>query len=88
MLVKRSSKNQISIPKAVLERAGMGTDDIYFEVEYEGGRIVLIPVRMEEKIPREALERFESKVLLTEPGDKEYGSVGEAVKDLRKARRS
>lgn len=85
MLVKRSSKNQISIPKAVLERAGLREEDVYFDVEYEKGHIVLIPMHVEEKVPREALERFKSKALKKQPGDHEYGSMSEAIKGLRRA---
>ena len=84
MVVKRSSKNQIAIPKAVLERAGLGADDVYFDVQCEGGRIVLIPLQLEEKISGEALKRFEERTLKQEKEDKTYASVVEAVKGLRR----
>lgn len=42
MLAKKTSKNQITLPKAVVSRFP-GVD--YFEVTEEGGRIVLLPVR-------------------------------------------
>ena len=88
MLVKRSTKNQISIPKAVLDRAGLDENDVYFDVEYESGRIVLIPMHVEEKISKEALERFEAKSLIKESGDKVYGSMDAAVKGLNRKHRS
>ena len=87
MLVKRSSKNQIAIPKAVLERAGLAEDDDYFDVEYERGRIVLIPMHVEEKISAETMERFETKALRRNKGDKVYPSMGETLKGLRPPRR-
>ena len=87
MLVKRSSKNQIAIPKAVLEHAGLGPKDVYFDVEYAEGRIVLRAMQMEEKIPAEALARFEAKTLKQEPGDRVYGSV-EALKTALRRKRS
>ncbi|MBI3140545.1 MAG: AbrB/MazE/SpoVT family DNA-binding domain-containing protein [Rhodocyclales bacterium] len=43
MLAKLTSKNQITLPKAVAQ-AFPGTE--YFEVQAEGGRIVLTPVRI------------------------------------------
>lgn len=87
MLVKRSSKNQIVIPKAVLERAGLKEQDIYFDIQYQEGRILLVPLEVEEKIAPEALERFEARALKAEPGDKSYGSMGEVLKGLRRGRK-
>lgn len=87
MLVKRSVKNQIVIPKAVLERAGLGREDVYFDVQYREGRIVLVPVEVEEKIPPEALERFETRALKRKPEDKVYRSMEETIKGLRRKRR-
>lgn len=43
MLAKLTSKNQLTLPKAVLS-AYRGTE--YFDVTEEGGRIVLTPVRI------------------------------------------
>jgi hypothetical protein len=43
MLAKLTSKNQLTLPKAILdELPGV----VYFEVEAEGGRITLTPVRI------------------------------------------
>ncbi len=44
MLAKMTSKNQITLPKAVVSKLAL-TD--YFDVEVEGGRIVLTPVRIQ-----------------------------------------
>jgi len=44
MLAKRTSKNQVTLPKAVVQAVG---DVEYFEVTTEDGRIVLTPVRMQ-----------------------------------------
>jgi hypothetical protein len=82
MLVKRSSKNQIALPKAVLERAGLGPEDVYFDAVYSHGRIVLTPMEFEEKIPPEALRRFEGRVLKRQAGDKVFRSTEELIRDL------
>lgn len=42
MLAKKTSKNQITLPKAIVSDFP-GVD--YFEVSSEDGRIVLVPVR-------------------------------------------
>jgi len=87
MLVKRSRKNQVALPKAVLDRAGLGPEDVYFSVVYKGGAIILRPVEIEEKIPPEALARFEADALKRKPGDRVYGSMDELIKDLHRPRR-
>lgn len=44
MLAKKTSKNQLTLPKAILEAVG---DATYFDVSAEDGRIVLTPVRVQ-----------------------------------------
>jgi len=44
MLAKRTAKNQITLPQALVEAAG--TSD-YYDVTVEDGRIVLTPVRVQ-----------------------------------------
>ena len=44
MLAKMTTKNQITLPKAVTAQVPTAE---YFDVEVEGGRIVLTPVRMQ-----------------------------------------
>jgi bifunctional DNA-binding transcriptional regulator/antitoxin component of YhaV-PrlF toxin-antitoxin module len=45
MLAKLTSKNQLTLPKRVLDSVGVGSAPAYFEVEVEDGRIVLTPAR-------------------------------------------
>lgn len=45
MLAKLSSKNQITLPKAVLQKMG---DVEYFEVGVSDSRIVLTPVKIQQ----------------------------------------
>ena len=84
ILVKRSRKNQVAIPKAVLERAGLGPRDVYFDVTCSRGRIVLTPMEIEEKISPEALARFEARALRRKPGDRTYASVDALIEDLHR----
>jgi bifunctional DNA-binding transcriptional regulator/antitoxin component of YhaV-PrlF toxin-antitoxin module len=42
MLAKKTSKNQLTLPKKVVERF---PDVVYFDVRIDQGRIVLVPVR-------------------------------------------
>ena len=43
VLAKRTSKNQLTLPKAVVEQVGQAD---YFDVVCEDGRIVLTPVHL------------------------------------------
>lgn len=44
MLAKRTSKNQLTIPKAIIQKVGEAE---YYDVTTENGRIVLTPVRLQ-----------------------------------------
>ncbi|MGH8193451.1 MAG: AbrB/MazE/SpoVT family DNA-binding domain-containing protein [Woeseiaceae bacterium] len=44
MLAKLTSKNQLTLPKSVAQAVGSPK---YFQVEAEGGRIILTPVRIQ-----------------------------------------
>jgi bifunctional DNA-binding transcriptional regulator/antitoxin component of YhaV-PrlF toxin-antitoxin module len=46
MLAKLTSKNQLTLPKRVLEAVGTSAPPVYFEVAVEDGRIVLTPARV------------------------------------------
>ena len=85
-LVKKSRKNQIALPKAILEQAGVGPQDAYFAVGYAHGAIILRPVDIEEKLPPEALARFKAAALKGHPGDRAFRSMEAVIKDLKRAR--
>lgn len=42
-VAKLTSKNQLTLPKSVVERVGSAD---YFEVAFAGGKIVLTPLRL------------------------------------------
>lgn len=44
MLAKLTSKNQLTLPKAITEAVG---ESQYFEVQAKDGRIILTPVRIQ-----------------------------------------
>jgi len=76
MLVKKTSKNQITLPKEVLKQL---PDTDYFEVRVEEGKIVLIPARIiPAKISLESIRRKISEKNLNE------SAVEEAIKWARK----
>ena len=41
MLAKLTAKNQVTLPKRALDALGTSEAPTYFEVEVEGGRIIL-----------------------------------------------
>lgn len=92
MLVKRTSKNQLTLPKALLQRAGVGANDYYFDAEYDTQahviRLKLVRVVVEEKISEEAIERFEKEALEQKPGDRLFKSRKEADDFLRRKARA
>ncbi|BAO83872.1 MAG: AbrB/MazE/SpoVT family DNA-binding domain-containing protein [Betaproteobacteria bacterium] len=45
MLAKRTSKNQVTLPKAIVQTAGEAD---YYDVTVQNGKIVLTPVRMQQ----------------------------------------
>ncbi|MFT3802398.1 MAG: AbrB/MazE/SpoVT family DNA-binding domain-containing protein [Burkholderiaceae bacterium] len=56
MLAKLTSKNQITLPKAVVSKVDAAE---YFEVTVEKGRIVLTPVRVQQaRVVRDKLEQL------------------------------
>ena len=54
MLAKRTSKNQVTLPKAIVQRVGEAD---YCDVTVQDGKIVLTPVRLQQAdAERENLE--------------------------------
>ena len=72
MLAKLTSKNQLTLPKAVISDFG-GTE--YFDVTNENGRIVLTPVRVNRA---DAVRAKLAEIGLTE------GDVADAVEWARR----
>jgi bifunctional DNA-binding transcriptional regulator/antitoxin component of YhaV-PrlF toxin-antitoxin module len=46
MLAKLTAKNQLTLPKRVLESLGLEVPPSYFEVDIEDGRIILTPAHV------------------------------------------
>jgi hypothetical protein len=70
MLAKKTSKNQITIPKKIVDKVPEVT---YFDVEWKGGGILLKPVR----IYSADLEQVRAKVKKLEISE---STVDEAIK--------
>lgn len=45
MLAKRTSKNQVTLPKAIVQAVGEAD---YYEVSVQQGKIILTPVRLQQ----------------------------------------
>ena len=79
MLAKKTSKNQITLPKAI---AGAFPDTQYFDVSIQDGRIILLPVKMQ---PIGAsLENVRGKMRRLGVGE---ADVGEAIRWARGKKR-
>lgn len=69
MLAKLTRGNQITIPKAIIDRLGLKMGRDYVDIEFEEGRVYLKPVDIEERIPNEAWAKFKKQALKKEKGD-------------------
>jgi hypothetical protein len=74
MLAKLTAKNQLTLPKAITRAVGEAQ---YFEVEAQGGRIILTPVRIQRA---DAVRAKLAELALTER------DVGDAVGWARQGR--
>ena len=87
MLVKRTSKNQFTLPKALLKAAGIGKGDEYFDAVYDQRKHVIslkpVKVVVEETISPKAVERMEKEAFTIRPGDKVFESWETADAYLR-----
>lgn len=89
MVTKMTIKNQLTIPKKILERAGLSNlkdEERYFDVEVKDDAILLKPVTLivEERISGKQWQRFEGWATKIEKGDKVFNSAEKAAKFLRK----
>lgn len=73
MLIKLSSKNQITVPRKILDRL---PDTKYFEVELKDGALILRPVEVVETNLRQIRQKMDSLGLKEE-------SVAEAIRWAR-----
>lgn len=69
MLSKLTRANQITIPRAIVAKIGLHAGSDYFEIGYEGGIIYLKPVSIEERIPKEVLEKVKKNAIKESDGD-------------------
>lgn len=86
MLAKISQKNQLTLPKKIVERLGLASlGERYVDVEVEGNMAVLKPVivTVEEKFPEDQLEKFHAWAIdhQEDPG---FESAEKATEFLKK----
>ena len=89
MVTKMTIKNQVTIPKKILEKAGLSglkDQERYFDVNLRDNTIVLKPVTVlvEDRIPEEKWQKFEGYVSKIEKGDKVFDSAKNAADFLKK----
>lgn len=88
MLTKLTRGNQVTIPKAIMERAGLKHKRDYFNVEYVDGVICLMPVDIEARIAKETFEKFQKAALKISKGDisADEDTAGEILRSRMKKR--
>jgi len=86
MVVKISSKHQVTIPKEIAEAFDLRKGDV-LEVMLKGNKIIMIPkaVILEDKYPKEDLEAAEKVLSKGIPKEEiAYGSGKKMVNSLKK----
>ncbi|MBI5873306.1 MAG: AbrB/MazE/SpoVT family DNA-binding domain-containing protein [Candidatus Omnitrophica bacterium] len=89
MVTKMTVKNQITIPKRILEAVGLANlkkDEMYFDIEAKNHGIFLKPmtVTVEERIPQEQWQKFETRAAKIDKGDEVFDSPEKAAEFLKK----
>ena len=86
MLAKISRKNQLTLPRRVVDQLGFSPDEEkYVNVEVHGNTAIMKPVvvTIEEKMSEEQAEEFRSWALKHESGDVSFDSAEKATKFLK-----
>lgn len=88
MITKMTAKNQVTIPKKLLLRAGLANlkaEERFFDAEIKGVGIFLRPVTLvvEERILPKKMEKFESWASKVGKGDKIFNLAERATKSLK-----
>lgn len=84
MFAKITSKNQITLPKQLVEALHLLKGDL-LSVRRKDNQILLTPQTVEDRYPEDLLKRVEKKMekgLLS--GEKKFGSAKELLDDLKK----
>ncbi len=69
MLAKLTRGNQLTIPKAIVERIHLQAGRDYLDVSYLNGVIILKPVDVEERIAPESYDALLNEAFTVQPGD-------------------
>ena len=69
MLAKLTRGNQLTIPKPIVQRAGLKAGRDYLSVMYLKGIICLKPVEIKERIPAAAYDALIKEAFTIQPGD-------------------
>ena len=81
MIAKKTSKNQLTLPKRVVDRF---PNVDYFDVRVEAGRIALVPVRPDQSGAADRLEQVQARLAKLGLSDRD---VKAAVAWARSSRR-
>ena len=84
MLSKITRGNQLTIPKNIVEKAGLTQSSPYVDVEYANGIIFLKLVTVEEKVHPEQFDKFQKWALRKEEGNQTFRSLKEGIRHFEK----
>ena len=81
MIAKKTSKNQLTLPKRVADRF---PNVDYFDVRVEDGKIALVPVRLDQAGVADRLEQVQARLARLGLSERD---VKDAVASARKGRK-
>lgn len=84
MVIKITSKNQITLPKDIVESLHLHKGDL-LSINRVENKIVMTPQVLEDRYPEDLLERVEKKLERGHlPGEKKFASAKTLLKSLKK----
>ncbi len=81
-IVKLNARNQLSIPKEVMEKITFGEERVAKVIATDQNQIVIIPISPEPILPQLALDGFVHDTIQSTKNSKNYLSVDAMFHDL------
>lgn len=85
-IVKLNTRNQISIPKEVIEKITIGEERVFKVDANDQNQVIITPVSTDPILPQSAIDALVADTIEGTKKAKTYSSVNEMFGDLDKSR--
>lgn len=85
-IVKLNTRNQISIPKEVIEKVTLGEERVFKVVANDQNQIIVTPISTEPILPQAAIDAMVAETIQTTKKAKSYRSLDTMFHDLDKSK--